>query len=46
MMDNIETDLRQTGLAGMECIHLAQDGDQWLALVNLVMNLRVFKMFS
>jgi hypothetical protein len=25
----------------MDWIHLAQDGDQWRALVNTVMNLRV-----
>jgi hypothetical protein len=30
------------GWEGMECIHLAQYGDQWKALVNLaVMNLLV-----
>jgi hypothetical protein len=34
-------DLREIGWDGMEWIHLAQDSDQWRALVNTVMNLRV-----
>jgi hypothetical protein len=28
-------------LGGVEWIHLAQDRDRWLAVVNAVMNLRV-----
>jgi hypothetical protein len=40
-MDNIKMDLRQIGWEGMEWIDLAQDRDQWSALVNTVMNLRV-----
>jgi hypothetical protein len=28
-------------LAGVDWIHVAQDRDQWEALVNMVMNLRV-----
>jgi hypothetical protein len=34
-------DLRKTGWGGMNWIDLAQDGDQWRAPVNRVMNLRV-----
>jgi hypothetical protein len=39
--DNIRMDLRDIGWGGMDCINLAQDGDQWRALVNKVMNFRV-----
>jgi hypothetical protein len=39
--DNIKTDFRERGWDGMVCIYLAQDRDQWMALVNTVMNLRV-----
>jgi hypothetical protein len=34
-------DLREIGWGGMDWIDLAQDRDQWRALVNTVMNLRV-----
>jgi hypothetical protein len=37
--DNLETDHRETGLGVMDCIHLAQDSDQWRPLVNSVINL-------
>jgi hypothetical protein len=33
----------ETGWGGMDWIHLAQDRDQWQALVNTVMNLQVPK---
>jgi hypothetical protein len=33
--------LREIGWEGVEWIHLAQDRDQWWALVNMVMNLQV-----
>jgi hypothetical protein len=33
--------LRDIGWDGMDWIDLAQDVDQWRALVNMVMNLRV-----
>jgi hypothetical protein len=38
---NIEMDLREIGWDGMDWIDLAYDGDQWKAVVNAVMNLRV-----
>jgi hypothetical protein len=34
-------DLREIGWGGMNWIDLAQDRDQWRALVNTVMNIRV-----
>jgi hypothetical protein len=40
-VDNIKMDLREIGWDGMNWIDLAQDRDQWRALVNKVMNLRV-----
>jgi hypothetical protein len=38
---NIKMDVREIGWDGMDWIDLAQDRDQWSALVNMVMNLRV-----
>jgi hypothetical protein len=40
-VDNIKMDLREIGLGGMDWIDLAQNWDQWRALVNMVMNLWV-----
>jgi hypothetical protein len=40
-VDNIKMDLREKGLDGLDWVELAQDRDQWRALVNTVMNLRV-----
>jgi hypothetical protein len=38
---NIRMDLRDIGWGDMDWIDLVQDKDQWRALVNTVMNLRV-----
>jgi hypothetical protein len=38
---NIRMDLRQGGWEGVDWMHLVQDRDQWRALVNTVMKLRV-----
>jgi hypothetical protein len=40
-VDNIKMDHREIGWDGMDWIDLAQDRDQWRALVNAIMNLRV-----
>jgi hypothetical protein len=45
-VDNIKMDLREIGWDGMDWIDLAQDGDQWRALVNTVMNFRFHKMLG
>jgi hypothetical protein len=42
-VDNIKMDLREMGWGGMDWIDLAQDRDQWWALVNTVINLLVPK---
>jgi len=34
-------DRREIGWGGVDWIHMAQDEDQWRALVNTVMNLQV-----
>jgi hypothetical protein len=39
-VDNIKMDLREIGWDGVDWMELAQDRDQWRALVNTVMNLR------
>jgi hypothetical protein len=40
-VDNVKMDLRELGWDGMDWIDLAENRDQWRALVNTVMNLRV-----
>jgi hypothetical protein len=40
-VDNIKMDLREIGWDDVDWIELAQDRDQWRALVNTVMNLRI-----
>jgi hypothetical protein len=40
-VDNIKMDLREIEWDGVEWIDMAQDSDQWRALVNTVLNLRV-----
>jgi hypothetical protein len=40
-VDNIKIDLREIGWDGMDWSDLSQDSNQWRALVNTVMNLRV-----
>jgi hypothetical protein len=41
MVDNIKMGLREIGWDGMDWVDLAQDKDQWRALVHAVINLRV-----
>jgi hypothetical protein len=38
-VDNIQIDLMEVGWKGLGWKDLTQDRDQWLALVNVVMNL-------
>jgi hypothetical protein len=45
-VDNIKMDLRDIGWDGMDWIDLAQDRDQWRALVNTVMNFLFHKMLG
>jgi hypothetical protein len=40
-VDNIKMDLGEIGWGGMDWIYLAQNRDQWRALVNTVMKLWV-----
>jgi len=40
-IDNIRMDLREMWWKGVDWMHLAQGGDPWHAIVNMVMNLWV-----
>jgi hypothetical protein len=40
-VDNIKMDHEEIEWDGVECINMAQDRDQWKALLNTVLNLRV-----
>jgi hypothetical protein len=40
-VDNIEMDLREIGWNGVDWTDISQQWDQWIALVNAVLNLRV-----
>jgi hypothetical protein len=40
-VDNIKMDLREIGWDGVDWIDMAQNRDQWSALVNTVLNLRI-----
>jgi hypothetical protein len=41
MEDNIKMNLKEIGWGDMKCIEVVQDGDQWRALVNKVIYIRV-----
>jgi hypothetical protein len=40
-VDNIKVNLREIGWDGVDWVDLVQDREQWRALVNTLMNLRV-----
>jgi hypothetical protein len=40
-VDNIKMDLREIIWDGVDWIDMAQDRDQWRALVNTVLNVRI-----
>jgi hypothetical protein len=40
-VDNIKIDLGEIEWDGVDWIHMAQDRDQWRALVNMVLNFRL-----
>jgi len=44
--DNIKMDLQEVGGGCGDWMELAQDRDRWQALVSMVMNLRVPKMWG
>jgi hypothetical protein len=44
--DNIKMDLRETEWRDMDWIHLPQNREQWRALVNMAMNLRLNKILG
>jgi hypothetical protein len=40
-VDNIKMDLREIGWDVVDCMDIVQDKEQWMALVNTVLNLQV-----
>jgi hypothetical protein len=40
-VDNVKIDFREIGWGGVDWIDMAQDRDQWRALVNTALNLQV-----
>jgi hypothetical protein len=40
-VDNVKMNIREIGWAGMDWIDLAEDRDQWMALLKTVVNLQV-----
>jgi hypothetical protein len=40
-VDNIKMDLREIGLDAVDWMDMVENNDQWRALVNTVLNLRV-----
>jgi hypothetical protein len=42
-MDNIKMDLREIVWDGVDRLNMAEDRDQWRALVNTVLNFRVLE---
>jgi hypothetical protein len=45
-VDNVEMDFREIGWGDMDWIDLAEDRDQWSALVNMVMNLNNWRLLK
>jgi hypothetical protein len=45
-VDSIKMELREVGRSGMDWIDLAQDRDQWMALVNTVMTFGFHKILG
>jgi hypothetical protein len=44
--NNVNINVREIGLRGLKWIRLAQDRDQWRALVNTIVNLGLHKMLD
>jgi hypothetical protein len=46
LVDNIKMELREIGWDGVDWIHMAQDRDQWRALVKTAMNFGFHKILG
>jgi hypothetical protein len=46
LVDNVRLDFGDMGWNGMDWIELAQDRDQWMILVNTIMNVWVHKILG